>query len=124
MKIEALNQFLQIENPTAQAWIAKDKKVNLIFKANSKVYTYRGSIYAVAEQLGLIPEIDVLDEAEKVAHQLRNGATEVLAPAGLNSTIRYNRSDLANVAYRDGGLDEYDRELSVYYRNPDYGKWQ
>jgi len=126
MKIEALEKLLKTKDAQSKCWIDdKTKKVNIVFNSTSKVYSYRGSIYAIAEKLELIPEVDIAEEAEKVARMLRDGMKEVEAPAGLSTTIRHLNSDLVGITFRDGGKDEFDRELSIYYQDVEsHLKWR
>lgn len=121
MKIEILDKLLKEKDENAKAWV--DKKIHVVFNAKSKVYSYSGTIYKVAEQLDLIPEVDIIVEAEKVAAQLKAGIKEVEAPLGLLDTIRYFNSDLIYASCRVANKDEYDRQLAIYFIDQESSKW-
>ena len=70
MQIAKFNELLKIKHPTAEAYIPTPNKVNIVRRPRGKVYTYSGTILAVAELLGLMPEIDIQAESSHIVANL------------------------------------------------------
>jgi len=81
-------------------------------------YIYRSrSVYALAERLELIPDVDIMQEARETALFLAQYPSAAYrAHAGLIDTMRaLHPAQGARYEYRAAGLDEYDRNMSEYY---------
>lgn len=114
MKIETLVALLRDrKDPAANAWVTNDKKVAVSFFAYGKVFEYRGSIYSVAQRLGLIPEVDIPATARAVAEKLRAGYN-VISAAALIDTLRHEHLACATDD-SDRGVDAYDYKLRFYF---------
>jgi len=118
MKIEKLSQCLAKNG--GHAWIDDKKRVNVVFGAGGKVYSYRSmTIYQVAEHLGLIPTWNVVDESGRIGALLMDGNASVIGYAGCTDTLNHMTmaeylGDTRHVQSDTAGRDEYDRELSIY----------
>ena len=95
--------------------------IMVTYPDNPKAYTYHGSVYSVAERLGLIPEppVDGYAEAERIVDGLLQGRT-MDTILGIHDTIRgmvtgrtpyHGMLETVDVKYREAevGKDEYDR---------------
>lgn len=115
MKIKVFNQLWQEKHPGSLVQAGEKGGVELTYSPEGKIYRYKGSIYSIAERLGLIPEVDYEKLGSEINLRLVSGEREVVAPAGCGDTCRHTWQNLnSSIEESSYGRDEYDRELSSY----------
>lgn len=117
MKIETFVSQLREKNPTGNAYVVEKSgkrkvAVAVTFSTNGKVYTYKGTIVGIAEKLGLIPEIDVVEESNRVISLLKNNEPAI-SYAHCADTIRHFSG--LNVDSKPAGTDDFDRPLVEFF---------
>jgi hypothetical protein len=116
MNIQQFNNLLQARRPGAVARVPNNfnhkrrTAVDVVYSPGGKVYTYRGFIYEVAEQLNLIEKPDMNTTARRINAALAT-QDSVIDFAGASDTCRYFGTDVISA---DAGNDEYGRKLSEY----------
>lgn len=113
MKIETLNELFSAKNPSGWARLGKKSgTIEVLFSTNGKVYTYRSTVYRLAERFELIPDVDIVAEAKRIARELEHSES-VVGYAGCGDTLRHTYNP--NVVEEfNAGTDEFDRKLSSY----------
>jgi len=116
MQFSVFQEQLAKVRPGASAHLDADGRVCVAFEPGGKVYTYRGSVYEVAERLGLIPDIDIPIEAQRIIEAFRSGAERVYGYLVAADTVRWywQHSDTCIEHCGAAGTDGFDRDLTVY----------
>jgi hypothetical protein len=127
MKFDALHELFMARNPKGIIAHNGDRTYQVCFSSPGKLYTYRsGSHYALAERLDLIPEYDVVSEAERIVAALRNGADSIIAYSAASDTARMLWAQTGLDGWpdtRNPTLDRFDRPMLEYYIETDSGGW-
>jgi len=130
MKIETFEQLLRDKKGAgARAYVpaasgARQARVAVSFVPGGKVYYYRGSIYAIAAHMDLIPGMNVVADSTRVVQELLSTGHAVGYTAS-SDTVRGMLSDRGintfdQETWVDGlecepvGLDYCDYELAKY----------
>lgn len=124
MQFKKFQEVLKEKYPTSSAYIpniygTNDRQlaIEVTFNEGQKSYTYKGTIYSIAQRLNLIPEVVIMDEAEKVAKLLKT-QNEVIAPSGCRDTVAWLLQDAdfgGKIVDETGcGKDEFDRPQAKY----------
>jgi hypothetical protein len=116
MLIETFEQLWQQQNPEGKAWVpdkyATNERANNVvcvtFNENSKVYTYKGTILQVATRLDLIPEINVTDESEVLANEVKTNGFAI-GHIECADTVQYLLGECVKTT--DSGKDEFGRKV-------------
>lgn len=142
MDIKEFEKLLQNAkgNPSIRAYVphelAGQKRVtavNVVYKPNGTVYTYKGSIISVAQRLGIVPKITA-SEAQKRAKALLdamlNGAVvyDELAEISDELAVMVNKILYAGEIDWHVGVDysvkvkpdEYGRKRVRFYKSVDF----
>ena len=125
MKIEKFVEQLKKQYPTANAYVVESKgkrkvSVNVSYSETGKIYAYSGTIVGIAERLGLIPDIDVNKESERVVSALLSGESPI-SYAHCSDTVRYTSG--LRIDYRPSGVDDFDRALVEYFIDNSPNLW-
>lgn len=119
MRIEIFNKLFKSENPQGYAYIPekvgkRQNAVAVVFTPGGKVYTYKGTILAVAERLDLIPEVNVEAESLKAIKSLKETGLAV-APIECSDTINYFLSIPGKLAQEvSRTVDEFGRQIATF----------
>lgn len=123
MKIETLDRLIkESKGSGASAEYDTRGRVQVSFRTGGKAYTYTGSVYRIAERMGLIPKFIITDESERVLSALARGETYVttLAACDTVKALGIERGIIRQIDWRTNlkseyfGRDEFDRELAEY----------
>ena len=122
MKIETLDKLLKEQkSPTAFARVPNSKngerahnKVEVAFSGDGRIYTYKSSIFDVAERLDLIPEIYAGDEGQRIADNFFDGIRGYVEAI---DTVRYLVKTPAgkDITFNVVGQDEFDRDIAEFF---------
>ena len=107
MKIETFEQLLrEKKGQGARAYVpvasgSRQSRVAVSFVPDGKTYYYRGSIYAIAATMGLIPEKNVPVDSTRVVREL----------VSVGRSVGYTASsDTVRSMLSDRGIDTFDQE--------------
>jgi len=120
MKFQTFKRLFIAANPGGTAWLDEQRRVNVAFQEHGRVYTYRRSIYEVAERLGLIPAADYDADAMRIVTALESGAQSVRGLQHTRNTVRAlwrQRHNTQHVVDGYGEIvayDDVDRPLVDY----------
>jgi hypothetical protein len=120
MKLAKLQEVFKEDHPTGnivQDAVRGQNQYIVWFATGSRGYTYYAkSVYALAERLELIPEVDIISEAKAIADKLtQSPEAEVVAPGGCGDTVAILWQGDGTISEIPDSLDEFDRPLSRYY---------
>lgn len=119
MRIETFNKLLKSKNPQGYAYIPekvgkRQNAVAVVFTPGGKVYTYKGTILAIAERLGLIPEVNVEVESRKAIKSLKETGLAV-APVECSDTINHFLNIPGKLAQEVSRVeDEFGRKIATF----------
>lgn len=113
MRLATLQWLFAGKHPTGS--IVRDGSgFTVWFAHGQRGYDYGGSsVYALAERLGLIPQVDVAAEAVRIVANVAKG--DVIAPSGCGDTARWLWTGSGTILSEPAGQDEYNRALARYY---------
>ena len=129
MNIQKFNQLLKAaKSPNATAYIPEKSgkrlnKVAVVYSPGGTVYTYGGSLMAVAEKMNLVPEVSVVAEAKEAVTQLRETGRSGRFHSWILDTVRFNLNMPGkNAVEEKPGRDEFGRKTACFVLE-DVGAW-
>jgi hypothetical protein len=108
--------------PTVYGKGTRKQSVSVVYGKGQKVYTYNGTILAIAEKLDLIPSINVVDESADIVSKITSGQS-VIGHVCASDTVRFDLPEGLYMVQSNYGTDEYDRDTCEYSATNEKSPW-
>lgn len=125
MRLNTLRELWQAEYPTGD--IGRNYEYgkdwyNVSFATGKRLYAYSApSVYALAERLDMIPDRDIVAEAQRIVDGLLNGHDSVIAALAAGDTANALWTGGGVIMCEHAGTDKFDRALGRFYIVKDSG---
>lgn len=117
MRVSVLAELWGEKHPGGKVWRGERSGYFCVTygPTPSKVYYYRASsVYRLAERLECIPEVSIVEIADRVEKQLENVGDSAIDLAGASDTLAHRFGAGFYVDWEDVGSDEWGRVLVRY----------